>query len=159
VAATCRGKRAELQHWLSQTQPSAIGEAEFAELMTALAPISENYLKKLLRDSGAPLTPMIAGVRQSTLDELEASLLALLDEYERGDPARRAAVRSLVITAKDHARWASRRAQPAAPATNESGSGKSEMILWMVTWLENPPVFREWIKLRRSVLGMIRPHP
>jgi len=112
--------------------------------MTALSPISESYLRKLLRDSGAPLAPMVAGVRQSTLDELEASLLALLDEYERGDPPRRSAVRRLVITAKDHARWASRRAQPA--------SNKTEMILWMVTWLENPPVFREWIKLRRSVL-------
>jgi hypothetical protein len=158
-----RGKRAELHHWLSlragaheDTQPPAIGETDFAQLMAALAPISENYLKKLLRDSGAPLAPLVAGVRQSTLDELEASLLALLGEYERADPPRRAAVRRLVITAKDHARWASRRAQRASA---RSGSSKSEMILWMVTWLENPPVFREWIKLRRSALRMIHPHP
>jgi hypothetical protein len=148
---------------VGETRPPAIGEAEFVELLRSLAPISENYLRKLLRDSSAPLTPMIAGVRQSNLEELEASLLALLDEYERGDPPRRAAVRRLVITAKDHARWASRRVQgassrsPVDPASHQAGSSKSEMILWMVTWLENPPVFREWIRLRKIQLDRIEP--
>jgi hypothetical protein len=197
VTAPKRGKRAQLELWLSQrgaepcpavteTRLSAIGEAEFAELLTSLAPISENYLKKLLRDSGAPLAPIIAGVRQSNLDELESSLLALLDEYERGDPPRRAAVRHLVITAKDHARWAPRKSQPAcfrpehgtgpghdldpgpppdraspvlgaASPSDERESSKSEMILWMVTWLENPPVFREWVGLRRIQLARLEP--
>jgi hypothetical protein len=165
VTAPKRGKRAELQTWLSQTRPSAIGETEFAELLRSLTPISENYLRKLLRDSGAPLTPMIAGVHQANLEELESSLLALLDEYERGDPSRRAAVRRLVITAKDHARWASRRAQPASPgspadpASHQAGSSKAEMILWIITWLENPPVFREWIRLRKLQLGRVESSP
>jgi hypothetical protein len=79
---------------------------------------------------------MVEGVRQGTLDELESSLLALLDEFERGDANRRSAVRRLVITAKDHARWAKR-------------AEKEEMILWLLTWLENPPVFRDWVRLRR----------
>jgi hypothetical protein len=185
VTAPKRGRRAQLELWLSQrgtwrsgtgpcpavgeTRPSAIGEAEFAELLTSLAPISESYLRKLLRDSNAPLAPMIAGVRQSNLEELEPSLLALLDEYERGDPPRRAAVRGLVITAKDHARWASRRVQAAlpgslphpvrgaGPVSNPLESGKSEMILWMVTWLENPLVFREWISLRKIQLARNEP--
>ena len=179
MTAPKRGKRVQLELWLSQrgAEPSGagpcpatpLGEGEFTELLTSLAPISESYLRKLLRDSGAPLAPIIAGVRQSNIEELESSLLALLDEYERGDPPRRAAVRSLVITAKDHARWASRRVQAAppgspphpargaAPAYTPLESSKSEMILWMVTWLENPPVFREWIGLRKIQLGRIEP--
>jgi hypothetical protein len=138
-----RGKRAELLAWLERTQPVQIGESEFAELRQSLAPVSESYLRKLLRGSSAALAPMVAGVRQSNLDELEASLTALLDEYMQGDAARRTAVRRLVITAKDHARWAARR--------EEKRSEKEEMLLWMMTWLENPPLFREWIKLRRRI--------
>jgi hypothetical protein len=47
-------------------------------------------------------------------------------------------VRKIVITAKDHAKW--------------HPEGKEEMILWMTTWLENPPVFREWVALRKHAL-------
>jgi len=140
-----RGKRVELARWLESEQTPRIGEAEFERLRLALAPVSDSYLRKLLRDSGVALEPMIEGVRQATLDELEATLLALLEEYEHGDAMRRAAVRRLVVTAKDHARWASQR--------QELRPGKTEMILWMITWLENPPVFREWVKLRRAQLA------
>jgi hypothetical protein len=48
-----------------------------------------------------------------------------------------------VIAAKDHARFASRK--------EEKRPEKEEMILWMLTWLENPPVFPEWVRLRRAV--------
>jgi len=82
---------------------------------------------------------MVGGVQQGNFDELEATLLALVDEYTRGDRARQMAVRRLVITAKDHARWASRKHPE-----------KEEMVLWMATWLENPTVFSEWVKLRRA---------
>jgi hypothetical protein len=152
-AARAPSKREQLQYWLVDHASEEIGESEYAELRETLAPISESYLRKLLRDSGASLAPMIAGVRQSTLDALESSLLALLDEYERGDQQRRAAVRNLIITAKDHARWAAHRTTPGATgkATEKPApaSNKQEMILWMVTWLENPTVFRQWIQLRR----------
>ena len=139
-----RGKRAELAVWLARIQPAQIGESEWDQLFHVLAPISESYLRKLLRDSGVPLAPMVAGVRQGNLDELEASLLALLTEYEQGDGTRRAEARRLVILAKDHARWAMRKSLEAAD--------KEEMILWMVTWLENPPLFPEWVRLRRGLL-------
>jgi len=118
-----------------------IGEAEWAELRRELAPVSESYLRKLVRDCGVALAPMVAGVRQDDFERLEASLLALLDEYERGDAARRAAVRRLVITAKDHANFAARRSA-------EKRVEKEEMAMWMRTWLENPAVFREWVRLR-----------
>lgn len=137
-----RGKRAELAGWLERTRPARIGEAEFDELRRELAPVSESYLRRLLRDAAVELAPMVKGVRQADFDGLEASLLALLDEYEIGDTMRRTAVRRLVMTAKDHARWAARR--------EEKRAEKEEMVLWMVTWLENPGVFREWVRLRRA---------
>lgn len=136
------GKAAELALWLAGRRPERIGEQEFAALGEALAPISEAYLRKLLRAGGVPLAPLVEGVRQGTFDELESTLLNLLDEYQRATPARRAAVRRLVITAKDHARLAAR-----IPAKRAE---KEEMILWLTTWLENPPVFPEWVRLRRE---------
>ena len=86
---------------------------------------------------------MVEGVRQATLDELEASLLKLLEEYEQRDAAHRMAVRRLVITAKDHARLAAR-----IPGKR---ADKEEMILWLTTWLENPPVFAEWVRMRKKL--------
>jgi hypothetical protein len=123
-----------------------IGEAEWEELRRGLAPVSESYLRKLVRDCGVALAPMVAGVRQEDFDTLEASLLALLDEYESGDAMRRAAVRKLVITAKDHARFAARRSA-------EKRVEKEEMAMWMRTWLENPAVFAQWVRLRRESLA------
>jgi hypothetical protein len=134
-----RGKRAELADWIAARELAEIGEHEFEELRRDLAPVSESYLRRLLRESGTPLSPMVEGVRQSSLAELEASLLRMLDEYERGD--RR--VRAMVIAAKDHARWAAK--------NPEKRAEKEEMVLWMLTWLENPPVFRRWVELRRGV--------
>jgi hypothetical protein len=137
-----KGKRTELARWLEEHGPAQIGETEFEELRRALVPVSESYLRKLVRESGVPLAPLVEGVRQGSFDELEASLLKFLDEYERGDPARRAAVRRVVITAKDHARLAARNLDKRAE--------KEEMLLWLLTWLENPPLFRDWVRLRRS---------
>jgi len=140
-----KGKSAELGHWLEEHHPAQIGEAEFASLRAALAPVSESYLRKLLRECGVPLAPMVDGVRQGTFAELEASLLRLMAEYESSEPPRRMAVRRLVITAKEHARLAARN-----PAKRPE---KDEMVLWLTTWLENPPVFREWVSLRKEIAG------
>lgn len=133
---------------MEQTKPERIGEAEWEELLRLLAPVSESYLRRLLRDlsrdSGVPLAPLIEGVRQESLAALEMSLLKLLAEYETGDPARRARVRKTVIEAKDHARLAARKP--------ELRAAKDEMILWMLTWLENPEIFPEWVRLRRAAL-------
>jgi hypothetical protein len=122
-----------------------IGEREWDELCTLLAPISESQLRRLLRESGTPLAPLVEGVRQESFDSLEASLLRLLDEYERSDRDRQVLFRRLLIAAKDHARWASRK--------EERRAEKEEMILWMTTWLENPRLFRDWIRLRRAVMA------
>lgn len=128
-------KRTKLAEWIERETPAIIGLDEFDRLMEALAPITESYLRKLLRDSGVPLAPMVEGVRQSNLGALELSLLALLAEYESGDAAYKRAVRKLVITAKDHAKW----------------THKDENLLWLTTWLENPPLFPAWARLRREL--------
>ena len=137
-----RGKRADLLRWLERERPERIGQREWTRLHVDLAPVSGSYLRRLLRESGVPLAPLIEGVRQESLDALESSLLALLHEYEQGDAAARQATRSLVIEAKDHARWAAR--------NPEKRVEKEEMALWMLTWLENPPLFPQWVGLRRQ---------
>jgi hypothetical protein len=139
-------KRSELARWIADRHPERIGETEYAELRNALAPISESYLRKLLRDSGAQLDPLVEGVRQGSYDELHESLLQLLDIYQRGDRARQRAVRAVVITAKDHARLAAH----SKNASPEKCSEKEEMVLWLLTWLENPGVFPDWARLRRA---------
>lgn len=142
-----RGKSAELARWIEEHRPTHIGEAEFARLSIALAPVSESYLRKLLRECGVPLDAMVEGVRQTTLDDLEASLLKLLEEYQHSGATRRMQVRRLVITAKDHARLAAR--------IPEKRLEKDEMILWLTTWLENPPVFADWVRIRRNNTGIM----
>ena len=90
------------------------------------------------------LAPLIEGVRQESFEALESSLLSLLAEYEHSDDVRRKSVRRLVIEAKDHARFAARKP--------ERKGEKIEMALWMLTWLENPPLFPQWVLLRRQAL-------
>jgi hypothetical protein len=135
-------KRDELRRWLDRQRPARIGEMEWAMLHVDLAPISGSHLRRLLRESGVPLAPLVEGVRQETFEALESSLLSFLQEYERSDVAGRMSVRQVVIEAKEHARWAAR--NPAKRAEKE------EMALWMLTWLENPPLFPQWVKLRRQ---------
>jgi hypothetical protein len=131
--------------WIERTAPHEIGETEWESLLSVLAPISESYLRRLLRDSGVPLTPLVEGVRQESFDTLEASLLGLLAEYERADAVGRLRIRRVVIAAKDHARLAAR--------IESKRAEKEEMALWILTWLENPPVFPEWVRMRRAVIG------
>jgi hypothetical protein len=140
-----RGKRADLLRWLERQRPARIGEREWAMLRVELDPVSGSYLRRLLRESGVPLSPLVEGVRQESFDALESSLLNLLAEYESGDMAMRTTIRRLVIESKDHARWAARKPEKRAE--------KQEMALWMLTWLENPPLFPQWVKLRRQAQG------
>jgi hypothetical protein len=127
-------KRIELTRWLEAHRPERVGVEEWQALQTELAPISTGYLRKLLRASGVPLHPLVEGVRQEDLVSLERTLLALLGEERR-------VARTLIIEAKDHARWASKKHPE-----------KAEMILWMLTWLENPGVFHQWLAIRKDAL-------
>ena len=152
MASPRQSKRQQLSSYLAQARPAGVGEAEWEELRQQLAPISESYLRRLLRTSGLPLAPLVEGVRQESFEELERSLLTFAQEYaaarEAGNEARARACRRAVIEAKDHARLALRN-----PRTHpEKAAQKQEMILWLLTWLENPGVFSAWLRLRRQAL-------
>jgi hypothetical protein len=136
-----RGKRGKLQDWLAEHRPERIGEAEWAAILKELAPVSGSYLRRLLREADVELAPMIEGVRQEDFAALERTLLALASEYEVSGAEGRGALRRLVIEAKDHAKWASRK--------SDMREEKEEMSLWMRTWLENPPIFGQWVRLRQ----------
>jgi hypothetical protein len=127
-----------------------IAETHWQELLERLAPISESYLRRLLRASGALLSPLVEGVRQDSFAELERTLLAIGREYAQaraaGDRDRARACRRLVILAKDHARWALRNSR----TPPDKKARKEEMVLWMLTWLENPEAFPPWLTLRKK---------
>lgn len=122
-----------------------VDEAAAAGLQTSLN-LSESAVRKALREIGFPMTPLVEGVRQDSFGELERTLLALLAEYGAGDSERRRACRREVIRAKDHARLA------LAREAGEARERRTEMILWMMTWLENPGVFADWLALRKRAL-------
>ena len=145
-----RSKQAALRECLDERRPERVTEAMFGELLSALAPVSEGYLQRLLRETGIPLAPLVEGIRQDKFEELDRTLLAIEREYaearERRDARRAQVCRRAVITAKDHARFALR----SQKRTPEQRAVKEEMLLWMLTWLENPAVFPMWLELRKK---------
>jgi hypothetical protein len=78
---------------------------------------------------------------QHTLDELELSLRELSDVYAVRPDLRRYC-RARVIAAKDRARWALRSA--------ERRRLKTEMVDWMLVWLDDPAMFPAWAGIRRG---------
>jgi hypothetical protein len=129
---------------------TAIGEPEWKRLLNELAPISESYLRQLLRDRGVPVAQPFDGVRQKTFAELEASLIELERVYrearESGDRARAQYCRNQVIQAKDHARLAANTSKNAPEKRTE----KEEMVQWMLVWLDDPALFEAWAKVRKG---------
>jgi hypothetical protein len=140
-------KRAAVLEFLRNLS-GPVTEHAYRELLDRLAPVSADYLRDVLRESGYPLAPMVEGVRQSSFEELERTLLALAVEYEsavQGERERRSEVRALVVAAKDRARFAGRRT-----SSEEKKDQKAEMVLWLMTWLENPGLFDAWVRVRKS---------
>lgn len=143
-----RSTHEQLLALVSENGWTCIGPVEWAQARAALEPVSEATLRKVLRESGLTLDPRVEGVRQDSFDHLERTLRLLAREFSAADADGRATIRGLVIEAKDHARWALPRDDPARKAERE------EMIRWMLTWLENPEVFPEWIALRKKTAGL-----
>ena len=141
--------RSRLREYLDHRAPGTITDAEWRDLCERFAPASPNYLRRLLRDSGPPLAPLVEGVRQDSFEHLERTLLALEHEYAEagatGGRERQRACRRAVIEAKDHARWAIRRV-----ADPEKKTARQEMVAWMLVWLEDPPIFPAWVRLRKQ---------
>jgi hypothetical protein len=133
--------------WFELRNPAVVDPALRDEIARALSPVSSRYLRELLRASGVRLHPVVEGVRQDTLENLERTLTNLAGIYERAkaesDRALEKECRTLVIEAKDHARIAAQRTK---------SPQKAEVVRWALVWLENPGVFVEWARLRRRAL-------
>ena len=138
-----------LRDYLAERQPPAITDGVWQELRRELAPVSESYLRDLLRATGLPFDQPWAGIRQHTLEELEESLRGMLRVYrealESGDKERARYCRRQVIAAKDRAKFLAKK-QPA----------RQEMVDWMLVWLGDPGMFPPWVEARRKQLAADR---
>jgi len=116
-----------------------IDEVIWEQLKSELEPISDAYLRKLLRATGRPLSPWVEGVNTASLNDAERTLRALGEAYEIAVDRKR--IRAVVLESKQHVRWRMQRPDPPPE--------KQEILLWLSTWLENPLLFSDWIVLRR----------
>lgn len=143
----------ELREYLAAQRPAAITEEVWRELLMRLAPVSESYLRELLRASGVPVEQPFAGVRQHTLEELEESLAALRQVYAEaaaaGDRERARYCRRQVIGARDRALFLAKNPKTAP----EKRALKEEMAQWMLVWLEDPNLFGAWVAARKRAMG------
>ncbi|HXM39642.1 MAG TPA: hypothetical protein VN924_00225 [Bryobacteraceae bacterium] len=142
-------RKQALQEFLGAGRITAIGQAEWQAALRTLAPISENYLRDLLRATGLPFAQPYAGVRQGSFADLERDLREMLavyaDAVRLGDRQRARYCRRQTIAAKDRARFLARH-----PRTSlEKKAQKEEMAQWMLVWLENPEVFPAWVEIRK----------
>ncbi len=119
------------------------------DLLEKLAPVSESYLRDLLRDTGLPFEQPYAGIRQHTFEELEQSLRGMLQVYRDATAAGN----------RDRARYCRRqviarqRPRQIPGAATHPQKQRREMAQWMLVWLENPEVFPAWVEARKIVLA------
>src|ERR1700704_6923503 len=103
MATSAESKRKRMESLLDADGVRFIDEAVWERIAGALAPVSQNYLRKLVRSTGLAMSPLVEGVCQKSFAELERTLVALQQEYELSAPERRRRIRAEVISAKDHA--------------------------------------------------------
>jgi len=142
-------RRQALREFLAAGRITAIGDEEWQAALRALAPISESYLRDLLRETGLAFAQPFAGIRQKSFHDVEHDLLEMLAIYAEamraGDRQRARYCRRQVIAAKDRARFLAR-----SPKTSPAKKAqKQEMAGWMLVWLENPEVFPAWVEIRK----------
>ena len=151
MASGDKSTKQRLRECLAAEQPPAITEEVWQRLLVMLAPVSESYLRDLLRETGIPFEQPYAGIRQHTLEELEHSLLDMQRVYAEaivsGKRDRARYCRRQVIAAKDRAKFIAR--NPRTP--REKQALKEEMAQWMLVWLENPDVFPTWVAARKRI--------
>ncbi len=150
MPSTDKSIKQQLRDYLAANRPAAITEAVWHQLLLNLAPVSESYLRDLLRATGLPFDQPYAGVRQHTFEELEQSLRDVLQVYQEalstGQRDRARYCRRQVIAAKDRAKWLA----VTPRSTPEKRTEKEEMAQWMLVWLENPEVFPAWVEARKQ---------
>jgi hypothetical protein len=152
VASKDKTIKQQVREFLAVEQPAAITEAVWQKLLLRLAPVSESYLRELLRGTGLPFDQPYAGVRQHTYEELEQSLRELEQVYAAamlsGDRERARYCRRQVIAAKDRARFLADNPRTAP----DKQALKQEMAQWMLVWLDDPLVFPAWVEARKRAL-------
>jgi hypothetical protein len=146
VPSASKSLKQQFREYLAESRPDRVTESVWRDLLVRLAPVSESYLRELVRDTGLPFEQPYAGIRQHTLDELEESLREMLEVYraanEAGERERARYCRRQVIAAKDRAKF-----------LVERNPAKEEMAQWMLVWLENPEVFPAWVEARKKQMG------
>src|ERR1700722_3932087 len=144
-----KSRKQALREYLAAGEIAAIGENEWRDLLRVLKPVSESYLRELLRASGLPFAQPYAGIHQKSFEELERTLREMLAIYAEAiassDRALARYCRRQVIAAKDRARFIARNPTTAP----EKQAQKNEMAQWMLVWLENPTVFPAWVEVRK----------
>ncbi len=147
----------QLREYLEAEHPPAISGEVWQNLLARLAPVSESYLRELLRATGLPFDQPWAGIRQHTFEELEQSLAEMLAAYDAamkaGDPDRARYCRRQVIAAKERARFLAR--SPKLP--DDRREQKAEMAAWMLIWLETPEIFPVWVDARKKAAANLAP--
>jgi hypothetical protein len=145
VASNRPSPRRRLLARLAALAPVEVDEALAATLQAEFPEIRPRGFRQALRSSGVKLAPLVEGVRQESLAAVERTLTTLAGEYEAADSPRRKAIRRMVIESRVHAEFALRN-----PKLNERRRpDKEETLLWILTWLRNPPVFAGWLDLRQ----------
>jgi hypothetical protein len=149
AVASGKSAKQQLREYLAEERPAAITGAVWRDLLTKLSPVSESYLRELVRETGLPCDQPYAGIRQHTLEELEQSLREMLLVYAEAkaagnrDGARYC--RRQVIGAKDRAKFLARNSR----TPDDKKALKEEMVEWMLVWLDNPEVFPAWVEARK----------
>ncbi len=144
MPSASKSLKQQFRDYMAAAQPERITESVWRDLATRLAPVSESYLRELLRDTELPFDQPWAGVRQHTFEELEVSLREMLVVYTEANAAgnreKARYCRRQVIAAKDRAKFLVKKV-----------ADKEEMVEWMLVWLENPEVFPAWVEARKKV--------
>jgi hypothetical protein len=138
-----RAKQAILD-WLAANKPVLVEPAIVVQIRQAVGDVTDHTLRHTLIESGYPLHPLVEGVNQSTPVDLARTLLVLADLYLAAPPDQRRAIRDMVIESKSHARFAAANRKLDAARRDE----KRETLLWISTWVENPPLFASWLNVR-----------
>ncbi len=89
VASASASKKQRVREYLETRRPAAITGEVWEELLREVGPISERYLREMLRATGLPFEQPWAGVRQGSFEELERSLLELGRVYAEANTSGR----------------------------------------------------------------------
>ena len=76
-----KSRKQALREFLAAGRITAIGAAEWQAALRTLAPISESYLRDLLRETGLAFAQPYAGIRQKSFADLEHDLREMLAIY------------------------------------------------------------------------------